>query len=93
MRKKKTLNKHIIAYFEYFFTCHYSETVWQNFSEIKITHYEKTFSLIKEKFSDFEKGLGNVLTSKYIFCLTEITIIFTKIHHIKAKPKNDYQNI
>ena len=43
MRKKKTQNEHIIAHFQYFFTCHYSKTVWlpENLSEIKITHYEK----------------------------------------------------
>ena len=59
LRKKNTQNKHIIAHFEYFFTCHYSKTVWlaENLNEIKITHYEKIFSHIKQKFSHFEKGL------------------------------------
>ena len=58
--KKNTQNEHIIAHFEYFFTCHYSKTVWlaENLNEIKITHYEKIFSHIKQKFSHFEKGLG-----------------------------------
>ena len=58
--KKNTQNEHIIAHFEYFFTCHYSKTVWlaENLNEIKITHYEKIFSHIKEKFSHFEKELG-----------------------------------
>ena len=39
---------------------HYSKTVWlaENLNEIKITHYEKIFSHIKQKFSHFEKGLG-----------------------------------
>ena len=48
------------AHFEYFFTCHYSKTVWlaENLNEIKITHYEKIFSHIKQKFSHFEKELG-----------------------------------
>ena len=93
--KKNTQNEHIIAHFEYFFTCHYSKTVWlaENLNEIKITHYEKIFSHIKQKFSHFEKGLGNVLTKKTFFCLTEINIIFTEIHRIKTKPKNNYQNI
>ena len=61
--EKNTQNKHIMAHFEYFFTCHYSKTVWlaENLNEIKITHYEKIFSHIKQKFSHFEKGLGNVL--------------------------------
>ena len=58
--KKNTQNEHIIAHFEYFFTCHYSKTVWlaENLNAIKITHYEKIFSHIKHKFSHFEKGLG-----------------------------------
>ena len=63
--KKITQNEHIIAHFEYFFTCHYSKTVWlaENLNEVKITHYEKIFSHIKQKFSGFEKGLGNIMTS------------------------------
>ena len=84
-------NEHIIAHFEYSFTCHYSKTVWlaENINEIKVTHYEKTYSHIRQKFSDFEKGLGK----KFFFCLTEITIIFTDVHRINTKPKNNYQNI
>ena len=60
LRKQNTQNEHIIAHFEYFFTFHYSKTVWlaENLNEIKITHYEKIFSHIKQKFSHFEKGLG-----------------------------------
>ena len=60
LRRKKTQNEHIIDHFECFFTCHYSKTVWlaENLNEIKITHYEKIFSHIKQKFSHFEKGLG-----------------------------------
>ena len=67
--KKNTQNEHIIAHFEYFFTCHYSETIWlaENLNEVKVTHYEKIFSDIKKKFSHFEKGLGNVLTKKTFF--------------------------
>ena len=89
--KKNTQNEHIIAHFEYFFTFHYCKTVClaENLNEIKITHYEKIFSHTKQKFSHFEKGLG----IKNIFCLTEITIIFTEIHHIKTKPKNNFGNI
>ena len=58
--EKSTQNEHIIAHFEYFFTCHYSKTVWlaENLNEIKITHYEKIFSHIKQKLSHFEKRLG-----------------------------------
>ena len=58
--KKNTQNEHIIAHFEYFFTCHYSKTVWlaENLNEIKIAYYEKIFSHIKQKFSHFEKRLG-----------------------------------
>ena len=94
-KKKQTQNEYTIAHFEHFFTCHYSKTVWlaENLNEIKITHYEKIFSHIKQKFSQFEKGLGNVLRKKTFFCLTEINIILTEIQHIKTKPKNNYQNI
>ena len=58
--KKGTQNKHTITHFQYFFTCPYSKSVWlaENLNEIKITHYEKIFSHIKQKFSHFEKGLG-----------------------------------
>ena len=91
MRKRNTQNAHIIAHFEYCFTCHYSKTVSlaENLNEIKITHYQKIFSHIKKKFSHFEKGFG----VKNIFCLTEFTILFNEIHHIKTKPKNNFQNI
>ena len=46
-------------FFEYFFICHYIKTVWlaENLNEIKITHYEKIFSYIKQEFSHFGKGL------------------------------------
>ena len=52
-KKKNTQKEHIIAHFEYFFTCYYSKTVWlaENLNEIKITHYEKIFSHIKQYFS------------------------------------------
>ena len=90
-QKKNTQNEHIISHFEYFFTCHYSETVWlaENLNEIKITHYEKIFSHINHKSSHFEKGLE----IKNFFCLIEISIIFNEVHHIKTKPKNNFQNI
>ena len=59
MRKKNIQNEHIIAHFEYFFAFHYSKTVRlaDNLSDIKITHYDKIFSHMKQKFSYFEKGL------------------------------------
>ena len=59
LRKKNTQNEHIIAHFEYFFICHYIKTIWlaETLNEIKITHYEKIFSYIKQEFSHFEKGL------------------------------------
>ena len=69
IRTKYTQNEPIIAHFEYFFTCHYSKTIWlaENLKEIKITHYEKNISHIKQKFPHFEKGLINVLTKKTFF--------------------------
>ena len=33
-----------------------------------------------------------MLTKKTFFCFTEINIIFSDIHRIKTKPKNNYQN-
>ena len=94
-KKKNTQNEHVISYFEYFFTCHYSKTIWfaEKLSEIKITRYEKIFSHIKQKNYHFEKGLGNVLKANIFFCLTEIIIILTEIHRIKTKARNNYQNI
>ena len=58
-----------------------------------ITHYEKIFSHVKQKFSHFEKRWETCWQKKKFFCLTEINIIFTEIHRIKTKPKNNYQNI
>ena len=54
--KENTQNEHIIARIEYFFfTCHYSKTVWlaENLNEIKITYYEKNLSHIKQKIFSF----------------------------------------
>ena len=93
--EKNTQNEQIIAYFEYFFTCQCTKTVWlaDNLNEIKITYDVKIFSHIKQKFCHFEKRLSNMLTKKTFFCLTAIAIIFTERHRIKTKPKNNYQNI
>ena len=93
--KKNAQNERIIAHFEYFFTCHCSKIVWltENFNEIKITHDDKIFSHIKQNFSHFEKWLGNMLTKKTFFYLAKITIIFSVMHRIKSKPKNNYQNM
>ena len=48
--EKNTQNEHIIVYFEYFLTYHYSKIVWLagNLNEIKIDHYEKIFSHVTE---------------------------------------------
>ena len=53
--KKNTQNEHIIAHFDYFFTCHYSKTVWlaENLNEIKITHY---FLILGKNFLILRKG-------------------------------------
>ena len=69
----------IIAHFEYLFTFHYSKTAWlaENLNEIKITHYEKIFSHIKQKFSHFEKRLGNMLTKKTFFFVSLILPLFS----------------
>ena len=93
--KKNAQNERITAHFEYFFTCHCSKIVWltENLKEIKITDDEKIFSHIKQKFSHFEKWLGNMLTKKTFFYLAKITIIFSVMHRIKSKPKNNYQNM
>ena len=57
--EKNTQNEHIIVYFEYFLTYHYSKIVWLagNLNEIKIDHYEKIFSHVKQNFSKIKKGL------------------------------------
>ena len=79
--KKNTQNEYLIAHFEYFFTCNYSKIVWltENLNEIKITHYEKIFSHIKQKFSHFEKGLeiNNIFVASLrlpLFSPTYITL-------------------
>ena len=58
--EKSTQNARIIARLLYFFACHYSKTVWLagNLNEIKITHYEKIFSHIQQKFPNFKRELG-----------------------------------
>ena len=87
--EKKTQNEHIIAYFEYFFTCHYSKTVWlaENLNEIKITHYEKIFSHIKQKFSHFEKGLGNVLKENLFFVSLRLPLFSPRYIALKLNQK------
>ena len=45
---------------------------------------------IKQKIPNFEKGSGK---KAFFFCLTVIIIIFTEIHRIKTKPKNNFRNI
>ena len=72
--RKNTQNEHIIAHFEYFFTCHYSKTVWlaESLNEIKnYLLWENLFSYQAKIFSFWER-VGN---KKTFFCLTEITII------------------
>ena len=102
--RKNILKMSTNCSFWVFFTCQYSETVWlaENLNEIRITHYEKIFTHIKQNFSQYEKGLElkNIfclteitIIFSDIFCLTENTIIFTEIHHIKTKPKNNFQKI
>ena len=96
--EKNTQNEYIIAHFVYFFTCHYSKTVWlaKNLNEIKITHYEKIFSHIKQKLSHFEKRLGinNIfvvsmrlsLFSPRCITLKQNQKIISKISNIKYIP-------
>ena len=86
-------NQRIIAHFVYFFTCHCSKIVWltENLNEIKITHDDKIFCDIKQKFSHFEKWFGNMLTKKTFFYVAKITVIFSVMHRIKSKPKNNYK--
>ena len=94
--KKITQNEFIIAHFEYFFTCHCSKTVWlaENLNEIKITHYEKIFSHIKQKFSHFEKGLGNMLRKKpFFFVSLRLSLFSPRYIALKLNQKNNYQNI
>ena len=87
--KKNAQNERIIAHFEYFFTCHCSKIVWltENLKEIKITDDEKIFSHIKQKFSHFEKWLGNMLTKKTFFYLAKIAIIFPWCIALKVNQK------
>ena len=56
---KNTQNDHIIAHFDYFFTCHNSKTIFltEILKEIKVTLSEKSLTLIKQKLSHFEEGL------------------------------------
>ena len=87
-RKKNTQKEHITAHFEYFFTCHDSKAVGltEKLNEIKITHYEKSFLISSKNFLILRRD-GKRADKENIFCLTEITIIFTEIHRIKTKPK------
>ena len=85
MRKKNIQNEHIIAHFEYFFAFHYSKTVWlvENLKEIKITHYEKIFSHIKQKIFHFEEGLG----IKTFFVLLRLPLYSPRYITVKLNQK------
>ena len=52
---------HNCSHWVFFFTCHYSKTVWlaENLNEIKITYYEKNLSHIKQKIFSFWERVGN----------------------------------
>ena len=56
--KKNIQNEHIIAHFEYFFTCLYSKTVCLARREAQRDKNYSLFSHIRQKFFHFEKGLG-----------------------------------
>ena len=79
----------MITHFECFFTCHYSKAIWltENLNEIKVTHYKKIFTHINQKFSPFEKGLGNLLTKKTFFVSLILPLFSARC--IKTKPKNN----
>ena len=89
--KKNTQNEHLIAHFEYFFTCHYSKTVWltENLNKIKITHYEEIFSHIKQKCSHFEKGLG----IKTFFFSLRLPLFSLRYITLKLNKKNNFQKL
>ena len=58
MRKKNTQNDHIIAHFEYFFTCHYSKTIWlaENLNKIKLLIMRKSFLISSRNVLILRKG-------------------------------------
>ena len=91
--EKKYLNEHIIAHYVYFFTFHYSKTVWlaENLTEKKnYSLWENLYSYQAKIFSFWER-VGKRAERRHFFCLAEINIISTEIHCIKTKPKNNYQ--
>ena len=66
---KNNQNEHTIAHFEYFFTCHYSRTVWlaENLNEIKnYSLWENLFSYQAKIFSFWERlGINNIFLSHW----------------------------
>ena len=90
MRKKNTQNEHIIAHFDYFFTCHYSKNVWlaENLKKIKITHYEKIFSHIKQKFSHFGKGWETCWKENIFFVSLRLPLFSPRYIALKLNQKN-----
>ena len=87
--EKKYLNERIIAHYVYFFTFHSSKTAWlaENLNEMKITHYDKIFTHIKQKFSHFEKGLGNVLKEDIFFVSLRLILFPRRYIALKLNQK------
>ena len=76
--EKKYSNEHRIAHFEYFFTCHYSKTVWlaENLSEIKIFWYQA------KKVSFWER-VGKRAERKHFFVSLRLSLFSPR--HIALK--------
>ena len=53
----------------------------------------KSFLISSKNFLILRKVGKRADKENIFFCLTEITIIFTEIHRINTKPKNNNQNI
>ena len=68
-----------------FFSCHYSKTFWlaENLNEIKISHYGKIFSHIKQNFS-FWESVGN---TKYFFVSLRLPLFSPRYIALKLNQK------
>ena len=68
--EKKTQNEHIIAYFEYFFTCHYSKaacfTCWKSQRDRNYSLWENLF-LYEAKIFSFWESIGEHADKENIF--------------------------
>ena len=87
--EKNTQNEQIIAYFEYFFTCQCTKTVWlaDNLNEIKITYDVKSFLISSKNFVILRKGYQTCWQRKHSFVSLRLPLFSPRDIALKLNQK------